>query len=56
MIKVQQKVSGSFRCEEGAERFCIISSSYISTVRTQGRKLMDTLKAAFAENPTNFIS
>lgn len=53
MIKVQQKVSGCFRSEEGAKRFCLISS-YISTVRKQGLNLMDSIKAAFTRNPVSF--
>lgn len=50
MIKVQQKVSGCFRSISGAERFCVMSS-YISTVRKQGRDLMAAIKAAFARDP-----
>ena len=53
MIKVQQKVSGCFRREEEARRFCVISS-YISTVRKQGLDLMDSIKAAFTGNPVSF--
>jgi transposase len=35
MVKVQQKVSGGFRSQAGAERYCVISG-YISKVRKQG--------------------
>ena len=50
MIKVKQKVSGSFRTFEGAELFATIRS-YISTVRKQGRSIFQDLKAAIAGNP-----
>ena len=45
MIKVQQKVSGCFRSEQGAKRFCEFSS-YISTVRKLGMNLIDSIKSA----------
>jgi transposase len=50
MIKVKQKVSGSFRTFEGAELFATIRS-YISTVRKQGRSIPRDLKAAITGNP-----
>lgn len=50
MIKVQQKVSGCFRSEEGAKRYCIIMS-HISTVRKQGINLMNSIKSAFTAKP-----
>ena len=49
MIKVKQKISGSFRTFEGAELFATIRS-YISTVRKQGRSIFQDLKAAIAGN------
>lgn len=49
MIKVQQKVSGCFRSENGAKRFCVISS-YISTIRKQGLNLMEAIKAALSRD------
>ncbi len=55
MIKVQQKVSGCFRSDEGPKRFCLISS-YISTVRKQGLNLMDSIKAVFTDNPVSFTT
>ncbi len=55
MIKVQQKVSDCFRSEEGAKRYCVISS-YISTVRKHGLNLMDAPKSAFTGNPVSFTT
>ncbi len=50
MMKVKQKVSGTFRTTAGAERFCRIRG-YLSTVRKQGLNVLDALKKAFQGNP-----
>jgi transposase len=47
MIKVQQKVSGAFRSEAGADAFCRLRS-VCSTWRKQARSVLDALEAAFA--------
>jgi len=50
MIKVQQKVSGCFRTEEGVVMFCRIRS-YLSTLRKQGIKLVPALNHTFSGHP-----
>lgn len=47
MIKVKQKISGTFRTRDGAEAFCAIRS-YISTARKQGENVIQVLYDAFA--------
>jgi transposase/uncharacterized coiled-coil protein SlyX len=47
MMKVQQKISGTFRSFEGAVSFCRIRS-YISTVRKQGMNVISALQDVFA--------
>ena len=42
MMKVQQKISGTFRTEQGAKAFCRIRS-YISTARKNALGAMDAL-------------
>ncbi len=47
MAKVQQKVSGCFRTEAGAERFSRLRG-YLSTLRKQGLELLPALTEAMA--------
>jgi transposase len=51
MLKVQQKVSGTFRSEQGAATFCRIRG-YLSSLRKQGFHLLDALQATFRGQPT----
>ena len=50
MIKVQQKVSGCFRTEQGVAMFCRIRS-YLSTLRKQGIKLFSALEHTLSGHP-----
>jgi len=50
MIKVQQKISGTFRSEQGATAFCVIRS-YLSTMRKQGRSMLASMTAVFEGSP-----
>lgn len=50
MIKVKQKISGTFRTRHGAETFCDIRS-YISTVRKQGQNVIQTIYDALLGRP-----
>ena len=50
MIKVQQKISCTFRSDAGATAFCTIRS-YLVTMRKQGRSMLDALAAVFQGSP-----
>lgn len=50
MMKLKQKISGSFRSADGAKMFCRIRS-YLSTLRKQGQNVLDALIALFSGNP-----
>jgi transposase len=51
MMKVQQKISGTFRSWTGAEAFALIRS-YLSTVRKRGMNVIEAISAAFAGAPS----
>jgi len=50
MMKVQQKISGTFRSWEGAEAFATVRS-YISTIRKRGANVIDAIASVFEGKP-----
>jgi transposase len=50
MSKLQQKISGCFRTENGANIFCPIRG-YISTLRKQGQDLLPALLSLWTDTP-----
>jgi transposase len=50
MMKLKQKISGTFRSIEGAQQFCRIRG-YISTLRKQGIQVLNALRLVFMETP-----
>jgi transposase len=46
MVKVQQKISGTFRSDAGATAFCGLRS-YVGTMRKQGHNMLEALTAVF---------
>lgn len=50
MMKVKQKISGTFRSERGAEIFCRVRG-YISTARKNGERIFVVIRNAVLGNP-----
>ncbi len=50
MVKVQQKISGTFRSDRGAKDFCRIRS-YISTAKKNSVNSIEALSNAIAGKP-----
>ena len=50
MMKLRQKISGSFRNLDDLKAFCRIRS-YISTARKNGLNVLDALRRVFDGNP-----
>lgn len=50
LLKTQQKISGCFRSDAGAEAFARLRG-YLSTLRKQGRSVLDALRTLFTATP-----
>jgi transposase len=54
MVKLKQKISGTFRSESGAKMFCRIRG-YISSLRKQGLNVLDAFISLFSGSPQSPI-
>lgn len=50
MVKLQQKTSGGWRSQDGAQAFLDVRS-YLSTARKHGQSAMDVLRDLFTGQP-----
>jgi transposase len=50
MVKLQQKISGSWRTKTGADHFCAIRS-YVSTMKKHGYSVLEGLQRVFIADP-----
>jgi len=50
MVKVQQKVYGTFQSKRGADSFCCIMG-YISNAKKNSVAVLDAIQGAFEERP-----
>lgn len=50
MMKVQQKISGTFRSVDGARAFCRIRG-FISTCRKQNINVLDAMESVLLDKP-----
>lgn len=55
MMKLKQKISGSFRSSDGAKVFCRIRG-YLSTLRKQGLSVLDALTDLFSGQPIPLLA
>jgi transposase len=55
MMKVQQKVSGGFRSQEGAQAFCRIRG-YIASARKQSHPVLFALQQVFLGHPLSLVT
>lgn len=55
MMKLRQKISGCFRTEQGAQRFCRIRG-YISTARKQNINILSALEYSARGQPPNLFT
>ena len=54
MMKLQQKISGTFRTAQGAEAFCRIRA-YVSTIRKNNLPVIDGILAALKGMPLTIL-